>query len=177
MPGAPGAAAATGRRRGRPRRQDECRLCGSAPAVPVDLRAERSGILRTLFTGGTPSERGPLCRSCGLAVLRDLTDVALCGGRPTGHFGTRPSRRPLLADVLACGWLFNVATVVGNLSFWFRLRRLAPPARDPDVRSPLEAPLDPGPPLRARRGAAVVGVVVSIALVVVAVVVAVHGGG
>lgn len=142
--------------------------------MAVDLRAQRSGILRTLFTGGTPSERGPLCRSCGLAVLRDLTDVALCGGRPTGRFGTRPSRRHLLIDVLALGWLLNFMTVVGNLSFWFRLHRLAPPTRDPEVRSPLTAPLDPGDPLRSRRGGAVVMVVTGAVLVVVAVVGVVH---
>lgn len=143
----------------------------------MDLRGQRSGVLRALLTGGIPAERGPLCRDCGMAVLRDLTDVALCGGRPTGRFGTRPSRRSLLADVLTFGWLLNLLTVVGNLSFWFRLHRLDAPRRDPDVRSPLSTPLDPGPPLRARRGGAVASVVVAALLLVVAVLAVAHGAG
>ena len=125
-------------------------------------------------------EHGPLCRSCGLAVLRELTDVALCGGRPSGGYGTRASHRSLAADVLAFGWLLNLLTVLGNLSFWIRLWRLAPPRRDPAVRTPLAAPLDPGPPLRARRGAAVVMAVAGIVLAVVAAVLLAslvsHGG-
>ncbi len=113
-------------------------------------------------------ERGPLCRSCGIAVMRDLTDVALCGGRPSGGYGIRTPRRSLVSDILAFGWLLNLLTVAGNLSFWFRLWRLAPPQRDPAVRAPLLAPLDPGLPLRARRGVAVVMAVVGIVLAVVA---------
>lgn len=161
----------------RARRDGECRLCGSAPAVAVDLRGQRSGVLRTLFTGGTPAERGPLCRSCGMAVLRELTDVALCGGTQTGRFGDRPTRRTLVADVLMLGWLFNLLTVIGNLSFWFRLHRLAPPSRDPEVRSPLTAPLDPEPPLRARRGGAVLAAVLAVVLTTVLALVVVHTVG
>lgn len=154
-PASPGGA----RRSWRSRRADECRLCGSAPAVAVDLRAQRSGLLRTLFTGGGPVERGPLCRSCGLAVLRDLTDVALCGGQPTGTFGSRSNRRTLAGDLLALGWLRNLFTVLGNLSFWLPLRRLRPPVRDPQVRAPLEHPLDPGRTLWSRRGGQVASAV------------------
>jgi hypothetical protein len=162
-------AAGTGLRR-RHRRAGECRLCGSAPAVPVDLRSQSGGVLRSLLIGGPPVERGPLCRACGLAVLRDLTDVALCGGTAGGRVGSAPSRRPFLSDLVRLGWLVNLLTVVGNLSFWWRLRRLAAPCRDPEVDAPLDAPLDPGPALWRRRGAAVLAVAaVAVTLAVIAV--------
>lgn len=152
--------------RQRPRRADECRLCGSAPAVPVDLRGQRSGVLRGLLVGGVSAERGPLCRSCGLAVLRQLTDAALCGGQATGRYGDATGRRSVLSAVLSLAWLWNLLTVVGNLSFWLRLRRLAVPVRDPWVRSPLGRPLDPGPPLWRRPGGLVgllgIGLVVAV---------------
>lgn len=154
--------------RWRDRRPDECRLCGGAPAVTVDLRCHRSGLLSSVYSGGATVERGPLCRQCGLAVLRELTDVALCGGIRSGRFADGRSQRSLVGDVLAFGWLFNLLTVMGNLSFWFRLWRLPEPTRASGVRVPLAAPLDPGVPLRERRGMAVVTAAVAIFLAVVA---------
>lgn len=138
--------------RRRPRRPGECRLCGGAPAVTVDLRARRAGLLSGVFSGGPPAERGPLCRSCGLAVLRQLTDSALGGGSSTGRIGEAPAPRGLLAGVASLGWLVNVVTVLGNLSFWLRLWRLPEPVRDPAVAAPLSRPLDPGRSLWRRPG-------------------------
>jgi hypothetical protein len=115
----------------------ECRFCGGAPAVHVDLRWERSGPLNAIFFGGSFSEHGPVCGPCGLTVLRDMTDVALRGGRP---------------GLLTFGWLFNLLTVLGNAQFWFRLRRLKAPVRDPAVRTPLLSPMDPGRSLLVRPG-------------------------
>jgi len=165
---APGARAPRTGRLWRDRRADECRLCGSAPSVPVDLRCHRTGLLGAVYDGGATVERGPLCRSCGLAVLRELTDVALCGGIRSGRFGDGRAHRSLLRDVLSFGWLLNLLTVIGNLSFWFRIWRMQPPQRDPAVRAPLRGPLDPGLPLRERRGMAVLTAVAGVALAVVA---------
>lgn len=136
--------------------------------MPVDLRCHRSGLLSGVYSGGATVERGPLCRQCGLAVLRELTDVALCGGIRSGRFADGRSQRSLAGDVLSFGWLVNLLTVIGNLSFWFRLWRLPAPRRSADVRAPLAEPLDPGLPLRERRGMAVLTAVVAVILAVVA---------
>jgi hypothetical protein len=136
----------------RPRRRDECRLCGSSPAVAVDIRSSRSGALSGLFTGGN-GERGPLCRDCGLATFRDMTDTVLTGGiDPSVGNGYGVGDVLALLWLFIIGWLINGVTALGNLWAWHAVHSLAAPTRDPDVKSTLKAPMDPGRSLLRRSG-------------------------
>lgn len=92
-----------------------------------------------------------MCRQCGLALFRRMTDKTLFAG----WWGVTA--------------VFTVLGVLaGNLSARRRLTALAQPVRQADAHAPRERPLQPGPPLLARPGVwlaafllAVAGVVIS----------------
>ncbi|MFJ5229633.1 hypothetical protein ACIQBJ_06975 [Kitasatospora sp. NPDC088391] len=102
----------------------QCRVCGSVPAVAATVRAHVGLVVVMRFR----KVRGPFCRSCGLATLRELS-----------------------ADSLWQGWtsigsvLWNPITLLANLLTWFKLRRLA----DPVPGAP-GVPEHPGRPLYHR---------------------------
>jgi hypothetical protein len=110
----------------------ECRLCGSAPAADVSFR-QHVGMVLLMNARSRP---GPFCRSCGIATFRDLQNRTLL----TGWWG--------VLSLLVLNW----ATILQNLRALVRVRRLAPPVRNPSVISPLPAPLPPGRPLWRRPG-------------------------
>jgi hypothetical protein len=142
----------------------ECRLCGSAPAAEVSFH-QHVGMVLLMQARSRP---GPYCRCCGIATFRDLQNRTLL----TGWWG--------VLSLLVFGWV----TPLRNLLALRRVRRLAPPVRDPAVISPLPAPLPPGRPLWMRLGpvVALAVLIVFATLVAVAVVVwirlaAYEGGG
>jgi hypothetical protein len=121
--------------------------CGSLPAVEVTLRRQIGrGIRRRQRTAS-----GPMCRRCGLALFRRMTDRSLT----SGWWGV-----PAVFT--------NLAVLAGNLSARRRLTPLAEPVRPAGADAPRTQPLQPGPPLLARPGVwlaaflfAVAGVVTS----------------
>lgn len=122
------------------------------PAVAVDIRSSRSGVISGIFTGGN-GERGPLCHGCGLATVRDMTDTVLAGGiDPDVGNGYGVGEILALLWLLLVGWLINGVTALGNVWSWHAVHRLPPPVRDPGVRSVLKAPMDPGRSLFRRNG-------------------------
>jgi len=155
--------AADGAVRLRPPRADECRHCGSAPAIGVELRGRLVDPVATLF-GRSAFEAGPVCRTCGVALFRDLTDEVLCtAGAALGFVG-----------FVLYGWVFALVRSLGNANNLSRVRSLGAPMRDPLVATRRSIPMDPGPTLWRRRGMArvraFVVVLVLVALAVVALV-------
>jgi hypothetical protein len=121
--------------------------CGSLPAAEVTLRRQ----IGRGFRHRSRSATGPMCRQCGLALFRRMTD-----------------------KTLAFGWwglpafFSNFGVVVGNLSARRQLATLPLPVRPSHASAPRERPLQPGPTLFARPGLwlamfllAMAGVVVS----------------
>jgi len=109
-----------GPRRSRPPGAEECRLCGSAPAVPLRFTHRTAFGLR--WTSTTMS--GTFCSGC-----------ARCYGRAK-------QKRTLVTGWWSLTTLFlNWATVFNNTRALLEARRLSEPRRDPDVVSPLAAPL------------------------------------
>jgi hypothetical protein len=108
-------------------------MCGSSPAADVTLRQETGKILlRTRRQIG-----GPMCRSCGLAVFREMTNKTLM----TGWWGV-------------ISFFTNIATIVRNVGARNRLLALAPPIVPSSAAAgaPAAEPLDPNPPLTRRPG-------------------------
>ncbi len=127
----------------RPPRHDECRHCGSAPAVGVELRGRFADPVATLL-GRSTVEAGPVCRPCGVALFRDLTDEVLCtSGAALGFVG-----------FVLYGWPFALIRSLGNASHMTRVHALSTPMRDPLVATRLSIPMDPGQTLWRRRGMA-----------------------
>ena len=115
----------------RPVADDECELCGSAPALPLVLRQETGKILwRT-----RRRMEGTFCRDCGLALFRSNQNRTLI----TGWWGV-------------LSFFVNIGSVLANTAAWAKVRRLDSPRRDPAVVSYLEAPLEVGSPLYRRAG-------------------------
>ncbi|WP_225824555.1 LppU/SCO3897 family protein [Streptomyces naphthomycinicus] len=129
-----------------------CEVCGAMPAAPVTVRGHQGMvvIMRFLRRGGV------LCRTCGLAVFRQMQ-----------------------SDTLVRGWwgalsmLITPVVLLLNLGALARIRKLPPPAT-----AAWRPPLDPGRPL-LRRPAGLIGLVplTALALVVIAVPVLVLVGG
>lgn len=122
----------------------------------VELRGQFVDSVATLF-GRSKVEAGPVCRPCGTARFRHLTDEALCSaGAALGFFG-----------FVLYGWLFAMIRVLGNARFLSRINELGPPVRDPLVATYRTVPLDAGPTLWHRPGMARVrAFLVLVALVV-----------
>ncbi|MCX4754036.1 LppU/SCO3897 family protein [Kitasatospora purpeofusca] len=101
-----------------------CRFCGGFPAVETTVRGHQGIIVIMRFL----KQPGPFCRTCGTAVVRDMS-----------------------ARTLVQGWwsylsgIFTVVTLLRNLAAHNRIKDLPPPA--PGTHGPQ---LDPGVPLTKR---------------------------
>ncbi|MGW6917319.1 LppU/SCO3897 family protein [Kitasatospora sp. NPDC054939] len=101
-----------------------CRFCGGFPAVDTAVRGHQGLIIIMRFL----KQPGPFCRTCGTAMVRDMS-----------------------ASTLVLGWwgylsaLFTPITLLRNLAAHNRIKQLPPPA--PGTHGPQ---LDPGVPLTKR---------------------------
>lgn len=117
---------------------DGCQLCGWKPTTKVSLRRQVGLVL----TRRVESIEGGLCKGCGEAVYRSMTNRTLL----TGWWG--------LVSFFA-----NFLYLGRNLVTGRRLRQLDAPHTPPsDGEAALPGPLDPGKPLSRRSGPWVVGV-------------------
>jgi hypothetical protein len=117
-----------------------CKLCGSTPAANVTIHEHNGRLVWMVHK----TNKGPVCRDCGIALLRHHQNSTLY----QGWFG----------------WLsffITPVTLLLNLNAWRKVKALGPPHRDPNVESKIPAPLDPGKPLLRRPGPYVGGVVVA----------------
>ncbi|MFD0274956.1 hypothetical protein ACFVHB_13795 [Kitasatospora sp. NPDC127111] len=101
-----------------------CRFCGGFPAVDTTVRGHQGIIIILRFL----KQPGPYCRTCGTAMVRDMS-----------------------ARTLVQGWwsylgsLFTLITLLRNLAAHNKIKDLPPPA--PGTHGPQ---LDPGAPLLKR---------------------------
>ena len=133
---------------GRPPSSRACIRCGAVPTADVSFTHVRA----MLVVHRTTRVVGPMCRDCGVATGRLLTDRTLV----TGWWGF-PS---LLANLFA---------VAGNILSTRRVTRLAPPRQRPGASLAPE-PLDRGRGLVRRGGlyaALAFAALVALAIVVV----------
>lgn len=108
----------------------ECLHCGRVPTADVELRAQAGMVVaarRSVL-------RGPLCKQCGLALFRE-----------------RMNRTLLLGWWGVLAFFLNFHAIAKNLIAWQRLRALHDP-----WGAPRRPPLEPGAPVPARPGMAVV---------------------
>lgn len=105
-----------------------CRVCGAAPAMKVTIRQHTGLLLAMRFS----KMEGPLCRSCGVAIHRDMTTKTLAGGWWSP------------VSLVFFGW----ATLLWNLFVHIRLTRLPQPSP-----SPTGVVMDPGRPVFRRPAA------------------------
>lgn len=118
-----------------------CKLCGSTPAANVTIHEHNGRIVWMVHK----TNKGPVCRDCGTALLRHHQNSTLF----QGWFG----------------WLsffITPVTLLLNLNVWRKVKALGPPHRDPNVESKIPAPLNPGKPLLRRPGPYVGGAVVAV---------------
>jgi hypothetical protein len=118
-----------------------CKLCGSTPAANVTIHEHNGRLVWMVHK----TNKGPVCRDCGTALLRHHQNSTLF----QGWFG----------------WLsffITPVTLLLNLTAWRKVNALGPPHRDPNVESKISAPLNPGKPLLRRPGPYVAGVVVAV---------------
>lgn len=101
-----------------------CRFCGGYPAIEATVRGHRGMIFLLQWR----SLKGPFCRTCGIASIRQLS-----------------------ADTLWQGWWSYISFVVApvmlviNFFTFFRIR-----AMDEPVPGMPGTPMDPGEPLLMR---------------------------
>ena len=115
----------------RPPGPGECRFCSSSPACETTLRQETGMVLmrRRRWVAG------PFCRSCGIAIFRELTNRTLV----TGWWGV-------------LSFFTNLLTLVGNLNARRRFGRLSAPQPNPAVAGWLSAPMPEGRSVFQRPG-------------------------
>jgi hypothetical protein len=118
-----------------------CRLCGSTPAVNVRIREHNGRIIFMV----SKTRRGPFCRSCGLALFRQMQNSTLY----QGWFGM-------------VSFFITPIILFLNVLAWLRLQALPHPSRNPNVQSAIPAPLDPGKPLFQRAGPYIAGVLLGV---------------
>ena len=123
--------------------EGDCIVCGSAPATTGTVRIITGLILWLKWE----TVKGPFCRSCGTAVVRQHTNRTLL----TGWWGV-------------FAFPFNLFTVFANLNAGRRFKALPPPVPQPHVAGMAADPLDPGAPL-SRRPGPYVGVLVVLAAI------------
>lgn len=111
--------------------EGDCIVCGSTPATTGTVRIVTGLILWLKWE----TVKGPFCRSCGTAVVRQHTNRTLL----TGWWGV-------------FAFPFNLFTVFANLFAGRRFAALPPPMPQPDVAGMATEPLDPGAPLSRRPG-------------------------
>ena len=131
----------------RPPSEDECRFCGSSPACEATLRQETGMVLvrrRRWLTG-------PFCRSCGIAMFREVTNRTLL----TGWWGV-------------LSFFANLLTIAGNLGARRRFGQLSSPQPNPAVATWLSAPIPVGRPVFQRSGIWVTSIVFTLVALVAA---------
>ncbi|MFB7669112.1 hypothetical protein ACFC1R_35235 [Kitasatospora sp. NPDC056138] len=101
-----------------------CRFCGGFPAVQVTVRGHQGMIVIMRFL----KQYGPFCRTCGTAMVRDMSARTLV----QGWWGYLSS-------------VFTPITLLRNLSAYNKIKQLPPAAP-----GPLGPQLDPGVPLTKR---------------------------
>ncbi len=106
-----------------PQGQQVCRFCGSYPAVDATVRGHQGLIILMRFL----KLRGPFCRTCGIASVRDMTSKSLW----QGWWGIGSS-------------IVNPITMLMNLGPMQKFKSLPEPAPGPG------RPMDPGKPLIQR---------------------------
>lgn len=104
-----------------------CRFCGGFPAVDVSVRAHRGMIWLMTFR----ELKGPFCRTCGTAAVRDLSGQTLVQGW-WGMFSS----------------VITPITLLINLVSYNKIKALP----EPEYRQ--APPMDPGKPLMQRPHAA-----------------------
>ncbi|NXY97370.1 hypothetical protein HYE82_23945 [Streptomyces sp. BR123] len=102
-----------------------CRACGGQAAANHKIRAHVGVLILMKFE----HLDGPFCRTCGIAVVRQMTTRALC----LGWWG------PLSLVI------FNPFTLLWNLLAYLKYSKLPPSAPAPG-----RAHLDTGPPVLRR---------------------------
>jgi hypothetical protein len=126
----------------------QCRICGCVPAAEVTFREHHGLIIIMQYL----RQRGPFCRTCGLAVFRTMT-----------------------AKTLLRGWYGYISmiatpvTVVINLVGRAKVASLPPPVALPGA--PDRPRLDPGAPLLARP-TALIGLAIPVVVILIATLVA-----
>ncbi|MFI2189069.1 hypothetical protein [Streptomyces sioyaensis] len=105
-----------------------CRICGAMPAADVTVRGHQGILIMFRFL----SLKGPFCRNCGTAVLREMTGKTLWQGWWSPF--------SLVA--------FTPFTLISNLTVRAKLNKLPPPVPGQPGQQ-----LDPGVPLRRRPAA------------------------
>lgn len=100
-----------------------CRFCGGSPAVDVDVRAHRGMIFLMTFR----HLKGPFCRTCGTAAVRDMSGQTLVQGW-WGMFSS----------------VITPITLLINLVSYNKIKALP----EPEYRQ--GPPMDPGKPLMQR---------------------------
>ena len=126
----------------RPPGDNDCVVCGSTPARRGTVRIVTGLILWLRWE----TVKGPFCRDCGTAVVRQHTNRTML----TGWWGV-------------FAFPFNLYTIGANLFAGRRFGAQTAPTPQPDVVAMGEAPLDPGAPLLRRPGP-YVGVAVVLAV-------------
>lgn len=109
-----------------------CEFCGSSPTAKVSLRRQ----VGMLVQRNVESLDGHMCRDCGTATYRSMTNRTLITGwwSPIGMFA-------------------NLLHVLRNVRSGRRLARLDEPRRtEASDAAPLDGPMDPGKRLRSRSG-------------------------
>jgi hypothetical protein len=117
-----------------------CKLCGSTPATNMTIHEHNGRVVWMVHK----TNKGPFCRDCGTALLRQHQNSTLF----QGWFGI-------------FSFFITPVTLLLNLNAWRKVNTLAPPQRDPNVESKIPAPLTPGKPLLRRPGPYVAGLVLA----------------
>ncbi|NUR93728.1 MAG: toxin-antitoxin system, toxin component [Kribbellaceae bacterium] len=106
-----------------PQGQLSCRFCGGYPAVDATVRGHQGMIILMRFL----KLRGPFCRTCGIASVRDMTSKSLW----QGWWGIGSS-------------IINPITMLMNIGPMQKFKRMPEPTPGPG------RPMDPGKPLFQR---------------------------
>jgi hypothetical protein len=115
----------------------QCRFCGSVPAVDATVRGHQGMLILMRFL----KLRGPFCRTCGIATVRDMTAKSMW----QGWWGIGSS-------------IINPITMLINIGAWSKFKNLPEPVPGAPGR-----PMDPGKPLFRRP--AILGLLVPIAVI------------
>jgi hypothetical protein len=127
-----------------------CRFCGGSPAVDVTVRAHRGMIWLMTFR----SLKGPFCRTCGTAAIRDMSGQTLV----QGWWG------------LGSAFITPITLLV-NLVSYSKIKALG----EPEYRQ--GPPMDPGKPLMNRPQAAGFAVPAVAFLAIIVLIIAGLAGG
>jgi hypothetical protein len=123
-----------------------CMICGHAPVRNVTYQQGVGFII--LRQSRTVS--GDLCRDCGTAMFRDVQNNTLI----KGWWGL-------------ISFFANCAYILGNISAYRSIKRLSEPQPTPKTSlTPMQHPLDQGPPLLRRAGIYLPVAVIAVLIVI-----------